>query len=104
MNSWQNWMEGRDGHLEVYDLVIKLLDLKGKPLAGWLCRHAYPIKWQLEALDSVGSALSCETITETEVSDEIIRKIESRVLDRLSEENITGQPAGRRQTKRRNER
>lgn len=42
--------------------------------------------------------------TETEVSDEIIRKIESRVLDRLSEENITGQPAGRRQTKRRNER
>lgn len=43
-------------------------------------------------------------ITETEVSDEIVRKIESRVLDRLSEENITGQPAGRRQTKRRNER
>lgn len=43
-------------------------------------------------------------VTETEVSDEIIRKIESRVLDRLSEENITEQPAGRRQTKRRNER
>lgn len=43
-------------------------------------------------------------VTEMEVSDEIIRKIESRVLDRLSEENITGQPAGRRQTKKRNER
>lgn len=43
-------------------------------------------------------------VTETEVSDEIIRKIESRVLDRLSEENLTGQPVGRRQTKRRNER
>lgn len=43
-------------------------------------------------------------VTETEVSDEIIRKIESRVLDRLSEGNLTGQPAGRRQTKRRNER
>lgn len=43
-------------------------------------------------------------ITETEVSDEIIRKIESRVLDRLSEENRSGQAAGRRQTKRRNER
>lgn len=43
-------------------------------------------------------------VTETEVSDEIIRKIKSRVLDRLSEENLTGQPAGRRQTKRRNER
>ena len=43
-------------------------------------------------------------VTETEVSDEIIRKIESHVLDRLSEENLTGQPAERRQTKRRNER
>lgn len=43
-------------------------------------------------------------VTETEVSDEIIRKIESRVLDRLSEENLTGQPDGRRQTKRKNER
>lgn len=43
-------------------------------------------------------------ITETEVSDEIVRKIESRVLDRLSEERINGQPAGRRQTKKKNER
>lgn len=43
-------------------------------------------------------------ITEAEVSDEIVRKIESRVLDRLSEERIDGQPAERRQTKRRNER
>ncbi len=43
-------------------------------------------------------------VTETEISDELVRKIENRVLDRLSDENITGQPAGRRQTKRRNER
>lgn len=43
-------------------------------------------------------------VTETEISDEIIRKIENRVLDRLSEENITGQLAGRRQTKKRKER
>lgn len=43
-------------------------------------------------------------ITETEVSDETIRKIESRVLDRLSEENRSGQPTARRQTRRKNER
>lgn len=43
-------------------------------------------------------------VTETEISDELVRKIENRVLDRLSDENIIGQPAGRRQTKRRNER
>lgn len=43
-------------------------------------------------------------IAETEVSDEIVRKIESRVLDRLAEENLTGQPAGQRQTRKKNER
>lgn len=43
-------------------------------------------------------------ITETEISDDIVRKIESRVLDRLSEEMPIGQPAGRRLTKKRNER
>ena len=42
--------------------------------------------------------------TEAEIPEETIRKIENRVLDRLSEERIAGQPAGRRQTKRRNER
>lgn len=43
-------------------------------------------------------------ITETEVSDELVRKIESLVLNRLSEENIGGQPARRWQTKKKNER
>ena len=40
-------------------------------------------------------------ITEKEVSDEIVRKIESRVLDRLSEEKRNGQPAGQRRRKER---
>lgn len=62
INNWQNWIEGKDRRIDVYDLVIKLLDSNGKPLAGWLCRHAYPIDWKLDTLDSVGSKLSCETI------------------------------------------
>lgn len=65
INNWQNWMEGRDGRMEVYDLVIKLLNSNGKPLAGWLCRHAYPIGWKLDTLDSVRSQLSSETIVLT---------------------------------------
>lgn len=65
INDWQNWMEGRNGRIEVYDLVIKLLNPDGKPLAGWLCRHAYPIDWKLETLDATGSKLSCETIVLT---------------------------------------
>lgn len=43
-------------------------------------------------------------VTETEVSEEIIRKIESRVLDRLSEEERNGQPAAERLKRKRNER
>lgn len=35
-------------------------------------------------------------VTEAELPEEIIRKIESRVLDRLSEEERTGRSAGQR--------
>lgn len=43
-------------------------------------------------------------VTEAEVSEEIIRKIERRVLDRLSEEERDGQPATERLKRKRNER
>lgn len=36
-------------------------------------------------------------VTEAEFPEEIIRKIENHVLDRLSEEERTGLPAGQRQ-------
>ena len=65
INNWQNWMEGRDGRIEAYDLIIKLLNSDGKPLAGWLCRHAYPVDWKLDKLDAIGSEMSCETIVLT---------------------------------------
>lgn len=42
-------------------------------------------------------------ITETKVSDEIVRKIESRVLDRLAARE-SGQPSAGRQTRKKNER
>lgn len=38
-------------------------------------------------------------ITETELSEEIIRKIENRVVDKLNEDNTIVQLAGRRQRK-----
>lgn len=42
-------------------------------------------------------------IAETEVSDEIVRKIESRVLDRLAARE-SRQPSAGRQTRKKNER
>lgn len=42
-------------------------------------------------------------VTEAEISEEIIRKIESRILDRLSA-GESGQPAGQRWQRKKNER
>lgn len=42
-------------------------------------------------------------VTETEVSEELLRKIESRIVERLSARE-SGQPDARRRTGRRNER
>lgn len=42
-------------------------------------------------------------VAEADVSEELLRKIESRVADRLSARE-SGQPGTRRQTRRRNER
>lgn len=50
---------------EMYDMVIKLLDEKGRPLAAWNCYHAYPIRWSLGGLDSESSKLAMESVTMT---------------------------------------
>lgn len=63
-----HWSERKDGYINPYDAVIKLLTPEGKPLAGWLCRHAYPIEWNLDKLDASGSSLSAETIVMTYTS------------------------------------
>lgn len=65
MNDCFGYMESKDRKIETYDMVIKLLNEQGKPLAGWLGRHAYPIKWSLGSLDATQSGLSNETITMT---------------------------------------
>lgn len=65
VNGCLGYMESKDRKLYTYDLVIKLLDANGKPLAGWLARHAYPVKWSLDSLDSAKSDISRESITVT---------------------------------------
>ena len=50
---------------DMYDMVIKLLDEKGMPLAAWNCYHAYPVKWSLGGLDSETSKLAMESVTMT---------------------------------------
>ncbi len=49
----------------------------------------------------VRTVIEKRIVTTAEIPDEIVRKIESRVLDRLSEEKRNGQPAGQRRRKER---
>ncbi len=44
------------------DVVIKLLDKSGNPIAAWSCNHAYPVSYSLSALKSDSSGLTIETI------------------------------------------
>lgn len=61
------------GKIPTYDMVIKLLDKEGTPIAAWNCYHAYPIKWSLGGLDGESSKLAMETVTMTFAS---IRRIQ----------------------------
>lgn len=45
-----------------YDVVIKLLNKEGQPLAAWACNHAYPVKYDVSGLDAGRSGLAMETI------------------------------------------
>lgn len=53
------------GKIIPYDMIIKLLDESGEPLAGWMCTHAFPTKWSLSGLDSQKSELATETVVVT---------------------------------------
>lgn len=54
--------DNKKGNIETYNLVIKLMDAQGKPLEGWLCSYAYPVKWTFGDLNAETSGLAFETI------------------------------------------
>lgn len=52
----------QDKRLIPYDMVVKLLDQEGQPLASWLCSHAYPIRWTVDGFVAEKSGLATETV------------------------------------------
>ena len=52
----------RIGKIIPYDMIIKLLDEEGEPMASWMCTHAFPISWTLSSLNSEKSDLATETV------------------------------------------
>lgn len=53
------------GKITPCNLVVFLMDSKSKSVACWTCSNAYPIKWNLSALDAQKSGLAIETMTIT---------------------------------------
>lgn len=44
------------------DIVIFLMDEKGKALRCWLCSHAYPVKWEVGGFNAQENKLAIETL------------------------------------------
>lgn len=72
-DSFQNWIQNclkmtfltgnvRAAGKKAHDVVIKLLNKDGQPLAAWSCNHAYPVKYSVSKLDAGNSGLAMETI------------------------------------------
>lgn len=62
INGCFTYIEKSPREIKAFDMVIKLLNKDSKPLADWLCSHAYPIQWNLDSWDSMKSELSKESI------------------------------------------
>lgn len=60
-----NFKVDTDDYVKVYDVIIKLVGEDGKPVAGWSCASAFPIKWTLSALNAEKSELAMETVVLT---------------------------------------
>ena len=52
-----NWIKKKS-----CDVIIKLLDNSGKPLAAWACYHSYPVKYSIGGLNAANSGLVMETL------------------------------------------
>lgn len=48
--------------IKTREIVISLLDAEGGPLYTWSCMGAYPVKWDIDSLDSEKNNILIETL------------------------------------------
>ncbi len=61
------WVKGiLEGDFEMListrSILVKLLNSAGTAIYSWSCENAYPVKWQVETLDSEKNGILIETI------------------------------------------
>ncbi|MEZ4828379.1 MAG: phage tail protein [Bacteroidia bacterium] len=60
-----------NGKIVLKDIQISLLDEKGTPLASWLIKNAFPIKWSVSKANTSGDEITVEHL---EISFEYFTK------------------------------
>ena len=55
----QSWVTGE---VEPQDVRICLLDSQGRPVQGWVCRAATPVRWRGPDLDAEQAAVAMESL------------------------------------------
>lgn len=62
VNDTLTFLDKKPRVIKTYDMVIKILDREGNPVAGWLARHTFPKQWSMGGLNSTGNGISSESI------------------------------------------
>lgn len=63
--SFTQWVKecmALSGKIKPRNMVIFLMDANRQALACWFCSEAYPVKWELGALDAMKNELAIETV------------------------------------------
>lgn len=59
-----NWLQSwAAGEVEPRDVRVCLLDARGEPVRGWVCRAARPVRWRGPDLVAERAAVATETLT-----------------------------------------
>jgi len=48
--------------IQTRSVVINLLESEGDPIYTWSCENAYPVKWEVDSLDSEKNSILIETL------------------------------------------
>ncbi len=59
---WDWYQEVDNGKVEKKDIVIVLKDDRGNRITSWTVKQAYPVKWNIGELNSLGNGFTTERI------------------------------------------
>lgn len=81
---FQRWADGRIGP---QDLRVCLLDSEGRPVRGWVCRDATPVRWSGPDLAAREATVAMETLEVTHEGIDAVVDLEKCLPDDADEDS-----------------